>query len=112
MKTLLLITSLIISLNSSIALAQRSEVLMGMTHDRQGITFQVASGGCTSKDNFEMRILETYPAQLDLVKIVPDYCEAFFAYGTKVFFSYEELGLKSGDRFIISNHISKDIIIL
>lgn len=88
------------------ALANDYEKILGVTYDEEGITYQVNSGGCTSKDDFQVLLMETYPIRLALVRNNPDLCEGFFPYGTKVTFSYQELGLKDGDKATIENPLS------
>jgi hypothetical protein len=82
---------------------QPSEELFGIRVDEKGIVFQVQSGGCTQKGNFEVRILESEPLQVLLVRTRPDPCDGLVPYGEKIPFSYQELGLVEGARFIVIN---------
>ena len=85
------------------ALAQQTETIMGYSVDREGIEYQVSSGGCTSKDDFTFRMLETHPMQLQLIRVNYDGCEAFLPFGTKIKFTWAELGLKNGTQFYMAN---------
>lgn len=88
------------------AFAGESERILGYSQSAEGITYQVTSGGCTEKADFEVQQLETYPVQLKLVRNEPDFCEAYFPYGTKITFTWEELGLSAGTRAIMANQLS------
>lgn len=90
--------------------ADQTVNLLGMTYDPSGITFQVTSGGCTNKNTLEVKILETSPVQLQLVRTKPDFCEAFFPYGVQITYTFEELGLSSGSKFVISNKVAPGVI--
>jgi hypothetical protein len=74
------------------AAANEPERIMGVKHDRTGLTFQVMSNGCTEKEDFELLQQETYPAKVFLIRKTPDYCRAFVRYGVEIHFTWEELG--------------------
>ena len=44
------------------------------------------------------------------MRTAPDYCEAYLPYGTRVTYTYEELGLGEGAEFVITNEISRATI--
>lgn len=79
------------------------EHLYGMQVGPEGVTFQVFSGGCTTKEHFRIERFTADPVQLLLIRVVPDLCEAFRPYGTTLTYSYESLGLENGQRFIVLN---------
>jgi hypothetical protein len=79
------------------------EELFGIRANVQGITFQVSSGGCTSESNFRIEVFHADTVQLVLLRVVPDYCEAYFPYGTNVFFSWESMGLTDDQTVIVRN---------
>ncbi|MBC7467029.1 MAG: hypothetical protein H7256_13655 [Bdellovibrio sp.] len=82
------------------------EPLLGFMHDQNGIVFQVFSGGCTSKQSFTIENKVRNKTNLvSLVRTRPDYCKAFFFFGTYVEFSYEELGVNRGQSFEIQNSV-------
>ena len=85
--------------------AAHAETLKGFLVNGEGLTFQVESGGCTSKDDFELRQLETFPVQLELVRVNPDFCEAYLPYGTSLTYSWDELGMQDGSEFILRNEL-------
>jgi hypothetical protein len=80
------------------------EQLLGHFYTQGGVQIQVTSGGCTWKKHFEVtqemsegRILLTF------MRKVQDPCRAYIPYGEILTFSFEELGLKTGDIFQIRN---------
>ena len=81
----------------------RIENLYGYSVDSEGITFQVFSGGCTSKNSFRVAQHGTSDRQLALYRIIPDPCKAFFPYGVFVRYSYEELNLGPSLSFRVVN---------
>ncbi len=101
MKTFI-IASLILSSSGTFAY----EEILGVMSDKDGVTFQVTSSGCTSKEHFRTTFLDTIPMGLILTREVPDPCDAHVPYGTTVKFSYEELDLEAGAEFVIKNPIS------
>ena len=80
-----------------------SEPIYGYISNREGITFQVKSGGCTQKEHFSFKMMEIYPPSVELVRNRQDLCEANLPYGELITFKYKELGLKSGTPFSIAN---------
>lgn len=60
--------------------------------DDAGITFQVPTGGCTGKENFGLETISPKPLTVRLLRIRPDYCEAFVPDGVKVHFTFAEIG--------------------
>lgn len=85
------------------ATAPEPEKIFGQSSDFSGLTFQVYSGGCTSKNSFKVRILESFPVQVELVRTIPDYCRAYFPYGQKIKYSWQELGLSENDQLQVIN---------
>ena len=86
-----------------------AEPLLGLTYAPEGIEFQVASTGCTEKAHFAMLRLspeDQTTSQLLLVRVVPDYCDAYVPFGVRLFYSYEELKLEEGDPFTILNSLT------
>lgn len=102
--------ALVVSLFSTMSFATEREAILGVTYNADGITYQVSSGGCTSKENFEVAQLETFPVQLVLNRISPDFCEAYLPYGVTITFTYAELGLTEGTQFVIGNQISRGFV--
>ncbi len=80
-----------------------AERILGVRAGPRGIAFQVSSGGCTAKEDFDVKIMESFPLQLELVRMEPDLCEAYVPYGKTIRFSYRELRLADGDQFIVVN---------
>ncbi|HWU43230.1 MAG TPA: hypothetical protein VN132_07330, partial [Bdellovibrio sp.] len=68
--------------------------------------FQVRSGGCTSKEDFRFEVENAGGMKkVTLYRIRPDECYAFVPFGKVISFSYQELGLHSGDHFYVGNMI-------
>ena len=82
------------------------EELMGVMIRKNGITFQVKSSGCTSKEDFNVEVLESYPLQLRLIRSQPDFCDAYEPLGTRIKFNYRELGLTVGTQFSVINPLA------
>lgn len=101
MKRLLLTVMALLTFN--LAHADTPEKLMGFKMDPTGIEFQVFTGGCTSKNSFRLGLAESMPIQMTLVRVKPDFCEAFIPYGTTVKYTWEELGFGSGTAFVLKN---------
>ena len=84
----------------------RTEPLMGLAFTKRLILFQVASTGCTTKEDFRVDVLESFPLQLRLVRIEDDPCDAVVPLGTVIRFKYSELGLQQGDRLRVVNPLA------
>jgi hypothetical protein len=69
----------------------------------------VPSTGCTEKSSFVMQRLslenQTF-SQLLLIRVVPDFCDAYVPFGTQIFYTYDELKLEEDDSFTILNPLS------
>ncbi len=107
MKLILLVGLFLLTSNAK---ASGQEILMGYIYDQSGITLQVATGGCTKKDSFQVR-KEILNSQfiLTFYRRQPDTCLALFRYGTRIRFSYEELGLGFQPRFKIRNTVDASL---
>ncbi len=80
------------------------ESLYGDFYNQSGVSIQVFSGGCTSKDSFAVQKQNSRGvALIYFYRIKPDLCKAFFRYGMILNFTYEDLGLQYRDRFKIMN---------
>lgn len=108
MKT---IFTLIIVLMSQIAFAsidsKQLEVLRGYVVTDEGVVFQVYSGGCTGKSNFNLESEQHgNRVYLSLYRNEPDFCKAFFPYGVYLKFSYADLGISRYQSFEIVNPLN------
>jgi hypothetical protein len=89
-----LITSTV--LLSAPALAQKStgeEPVLSFLVTPTSIEFRVPSGGCTRKAHFGVEIAKTKPLTVRLVRLTPDYCEAYLPQGVAIRFNYAEIGV-------------------
>ncbi len=82
-----------------------NEKLIGLMPSEKGITFQVASSGCTKKEHFEVLITESFPPGISLQRMVEDPCDSVVPFGVPIFYSYKEMGLNLGDRYILRNSL-------
>lgn len=97
--TALLFAAMMLPLSASAA-----EALLGYTYTTTGVTIQVNSGGCTSKEDFKVETI-IGPNYYDVTfnRTQPDFCEAFFVTGVTIDFTWAEMGLRDGDQFQITN---------
>lgn len=95
--------TVVLALTTLTAQAESPEALLGYTYDDQGITFQVSSGGCTKKKDFTLYQRESWPVQLELVRHTFDMCEAVVPAGTKITFTWSELGVRDHFQFVVTN---------
>lgn len=108
MKTIALTAALALSFLTSFAHAEEQgkvERILGYQPTSKGVIFQVASGGCTRREDFVAQITrnDTGIVQLQLVRTRPDLCYPFLPTGERIGFTYEELGFNSGERFTLLN---------
>jgi hypothetical protein len=92
------------------------EELLGVTVSEDGITFQVASYGCTQKGHFSFERKEVFEALgpmlpafelnhfITLFRNKADLCKALIPSGISIFYSFEELGVEYG-KFYIENPV-------
>jgi len=79
------------------------ERIMGIQIRRRGVVFQVESSGCTGKADFQVEVFEGSVLQVALIRTQPDLCRAVEPLGTRIHFSYRELGFESAEKFIVIN---------
>ncbi|WP_409020140.1 hypothetical protein [Brevundimonas vesicularis] len=82
------------------------EPLSQVSMDGQRLTVRVGSNGCTQVSSFEVQIVDGDPAQISLIRREPDLCRALVADGVSLSWTYEELGLKSGQAAQIVNPLT------
>ena len=89
-----------------------TEELLGIQYDAKGVTFQVYSSGCTVKTHFELIMKETSPIVYTLKRVAhADFCNVWLPYGEKITYTYREMGLLEGSKFIVSNPLMKRAVI-
>jgi hypothetical protein len=81
----------------------RLEEILGIQIRRHGLVFQVPSSGCTDKTDFEVDVFEGSVLRVLLIRPRPDPCRVVEPLGTKVHFSYRELGLEPSEEFVVIN---------
>ncbi len=82
------------------------EPLMGTIILKHTIGFQVASNGCTNKEDFKLEVLESHPIQLRLIRLREDLCDAYVPLGKGFLFTYRELGLSPGAQIRVVNPLA------
>jgi hypothetical protein len=92
--------SIPVTINTS---AVNVEPLLGLFIQYGGIVFQVSSTGCTTKEDFQLEVLESFPLQLRLIRLNEDPCDAYLPLGARIRFSYRELGIRPGDQLRVVN---------
>ena len=108
------------------------EVLLGFSHDSEGVTFQVESNGCTNKAHFDLTVEEAttaltpddgegppmFPAVEPPIRHTvvlkrkdtgSDVCNVWSPYGVKITYTYEEMGVSFSEEFSVSNPL-KDVM--
>jgi hypothetical protein len=84
------------------AVAQQTEPVLGFRDADGELTFRVQSHGCTSKDDFEVRVsphsADTRQVTVGLVRKKQDNCKGFFREGAEIAFTRQELGLSGKNR--------------
>ncbi|MET4682774.1 hypothetical protein [Brevundimonas faecalis] len=86
--------------------AETAEAVRKVDFDGRRLSVVVGSNGCTEASSFEVRIKDGDPAELTLIRRTPDLCKALVAEGKLVSWTYEELGLRSGEAVRVLNPIS------
>ncbi|MEN5146410.1 hypothetical protein [Brevundimonas diminuta] len=98
-----------VSVNVSDRASARPEALEAVRKvdfDGQRLSVVVGSNGCTEASSFEVRIKDDEPAELSLIRRAPDLCKALVPDGKTVSWTYDELGLKSGQSVRVINPVS------
>jgi len=98
MRSLLISFIVLISFNlfaesEPVALVTVSGDVIGFELSGKGLTLQVASGGCLTKDDFSVKVTKSLPPQISIVQTGRDFCDAYLPYGKKLTFSYAELNI-------------------
>ena len=98
-----------VNINAANQVAVQSEVLEAVRKidfDGQRLSVVVGSNGCTEASSFEVKIKDTDPTELSLIRRAPDLCKAIVREGVTVSWTYAELGLESGAAVRVLNPIS------
>src|SRR5258708_3897974 len=101
-----LLVAALMTFSAPILAQSGPEPILGLTTNLEGITFQVFSGGCSRKVDFQLVQKGASPVQVTLQRNHVDACEAFVPYGTTVKFTWQELGLPNGTMLTIVNPIA------
>jgi hypothetical protein len=93
----------IFEVETLVRVSGRLEEILGIQIRSRRIVFQVKSSGCTDKADFEVEVFEGSVLQVALIRTKPDLCRAVEPLGTRIHFSYRELGLELAEQFIVIN---------
>ena len=104
-KAILSIFLIGLTLNFAQARSEKTERLLGFQYGPNGITFQVRSGGCTGKNDFDVIVSSTHPKSIRLYRTNPRMCRAWMPFGTKIHYTFKEMGLSRGDWFEVENSL-------
>ena len=70
----------------------------------QTITLRVATGGCTRKKDFVVKVAKSYPITvLEVIKVKKDRCKGLFPSGTTITFTRQELGIDAEEKILVIN---------
>jgi hypothetical protein len=92
--------------NQAVVQAEVLEAVRKVDFDGQRLTVVVGSNGCTEASSFEVKIKDTDPAELSLIRRAPDLCKALVREGVAVSWTYAELGLTTGQHVRVLNPVS------
>jgi hypothetical protein len=86
--------------------ADRLEKLLGLTYEQDGVTLQVASGGCTQKSDFTYtKGLRKGDPTIAFFRVNKDTCLASYPQGIKIHFTFTEMNLDGAKKFYILNPV-------
>ena len=92
--------------NQVVAEAESLEAVRKVDFDGQRLNVVVGSNGCTEASSFEVKIKDSDPTELSLIRRTPDLCKALVREGVTVSWTYAELGLNTGQHVRVLNPIS------
>lgn len=85
------------------------EPVYAVSAAKAGLTVRLASNGCTRKSDLTVAVSNAPPRPLVLIaRRHADQCRSLGAGHVDVVWSYEELGLKSGEAFSLANPLVAD----
>ena len=105
-KAVLSILFIGLTLNFAQARSQKMERLLGFEYGPKGITFQVRSGGCTDKRDFDLVLSNSRPQSVRLYRTNSRMCRAAVPFGTKIHYTFKEIGLSQGEWFEVANSLN------
>ena len=92
--------------NQVVAEAESLEAVRKVDFDGQRLNVVVGSNGCTEASSFEVKIKDSDPTELSLIRRTPDLCKALVREGVVVSWTYAELGLETGRSVRVLNPVS------
>ena len=90
------------------ATATRQEPVMSFRATGDMLRFQVATGGCTTSEDFDVGVRHVDgQAQVTLTRRVPDNCKGNFPEGEEIAISYEAAGLNRSEPVRLLNRVQR-----
>lgn len=80
--------------------------VLGFSTGPSGVAFQIPTGGCLEKEDFAVRVIREVnrPAIVQLVTAKADACRMAVPYGKVIRFTFDEIGIRVGESFVITNN--------
>lgn len=89
------------------------EKLMGIEIEGGKLKIRVATGGCTTKESFQINVIKGFtgipPYIVEIYRIIPDYCDAFFPEGIVLEYDLKEVNIEPFASFTLENKIGKTV---
>ena len=82
-----------------------AETLRAARFDNGALIARVDSNGCTTASDFAVTIAEGDPTDVTLTRQSPDLCKALVPEGVELRWTYEDLGLETGDVVRVTNPV-------
>ncbi len=85
------------------------EAIYSAALGRAGLNVRVNSNGCTKRADFQVQVLDGYPAPTVILRrIKPDLCRAFVAGGVDLLFNWADLRLPPTSPIVLANPLAAD----
>lgn len=90
---------------SATALSAPLETLGAVRFEGGAVVIRVGSNGCTSASDFAVEVADGDVADLTFTREKPDLCKALVPDGVELRWTYQELGLASGQAVAVRNPV-------
>ena len=81
------------------------ESLRAIRFEPGAVVVRVDSNGCTQASDFAVEVVDDQTAELTFTRESADLCKALVPDGVELRWTYEELGLKSGETAVVQNPV-------
>lgn len=79
------------------------EGLRALRFEAGSVVVRVDSNGCTQVSDFAVEVVDDQTRELTFVREKPDHCRALVPEGVELRWTYQELGLASGEAAVVRN---------